>query len=52
MLIFQYVEHIYGNNDFTEISKNIVRYRFENNFVRPSTGYWNVKTFCSIAHHA
>jgi len=25
-----------GKNDFAKVSKNLVRYKFENNFVRPS----------------
>jgi len=27
---------LHGKNDFAEISKNLARYRFENNFVEPS----------------
>jgi len=27
---------VLGKNDFTEGSKNLARYRFENNFVEPS----------------
>jgi len=28
--------YMYGKNSFAELSKNLTRYRFENNFVRPS----------------
>jgi len=26
---------VHGKNSFAEVSKNLARYRFENNFVRP-----------------
>ena len=26
---------VHGKNDFDKLSKNLTRYRFENNFVRP-----------------
>jgi len=27
--------HVYGKNDFTEVSKNLTRYNSENNFIGP-----------------
>jgi len=33
---FAQTERMHGKNDFAEISKNLARYRSENNFVRSS----------------
>jgi len=29
-------QYIYGRTDFAKVSKNLARYKFENNFVGPS----------------
>ena len=45
-------------NDFAKVSKNLVRYKSENNFVRPSkyvgyaqASYWLLNTFYSVAYY-
>jgi len=44
---------IHGKNSFAEISKNLIRYRSKNNFVRPQNDYSliddNVKNFNILA---
>jgi len=32
----QIILYLYRKNDFAEVSKNLIKYRFENNFVRSS----------------
>jgi len=35
---------MYGKNNFVEVSKNLAKYRFKNNFVELKVIMWNAQT--------